>query len=130
MVVRLPYTPFVTYTFHYILGNYFHNLHLIFSLCIILCILLSVFYVLIHALCVSVHFRAISKCSHIIQKFIKGVLEDILLSLKANGDRDRGSVYRGFVEEPYHRLLPCSLYIELFHASISIYTESTSSSLW
>ena len=49
---------------------------------------------------------------------------------KANGDRDRGSVYRGFVEEPYHRLLLCSLYIELFHASISIYTESTSSSLW
>ena len=25
VVVRLPYTPFVTYTFHYILGNYFHN---------------------------------------------------------------------------------------------------------
>ena len=100
------------------------------TLCIILCILLSVFYVLIHALCVSVHFRAISKCYHKYQKLIKGVLEDILLSLKADGDRDRGSVYRGFVEEPYHRLLPCSLYIELFHVSISIYTESTSSSLW
>ena len=130
MVVRLPYTPFVTYTFHYILGNYFHNLRLILPCVSFLCILLSVFYVLIHALCVSVHFRAISTCSYNNQKFIKGVLQDILLSLKADGNRDRGSVYRGFVEEPYHRLLPCSLYIELFHASISIYTESTSSSLW
>ena len=52
------------------------------TLCIILCILLSVFYVLIHALCVSVHFRAISKCYHKYQKLIKGVLEDILPSLR------------------------------------------------
>ena len=56
--------------------------------------------------------------------------EEFLVSLKADGNRDRGSVYLGRVEEPYHRLLPCSLYIELFHASISIYTESTYSSLW
>ena len=67
---------------------------------------------------------------YIESEVIKRVLQDILLSLKADGSRDRGSVYRGFVEEPYHRLLPCSLYIELFHASISIYTDSTSSSLW
>ena len=50
---------------------------------------------------------------------------EFLISLKADGEkRDRGSVYLGRVEEPYHRLLPCSLYIELFHASISIYTEA------
>ena len=66
----------------------------------------------------------------IILKVIKEVAEEFLFSLKADGDRDRGSVYLGRVEEPYHRLLPCSLYIELFHASISIYTESTYSSLW
>ena len=80
VVVRLPYTPFVAYTFHYILGNYFHNLHLILPCVSFLCILLSVFYVLIHALYVSVHFRAISTCSYNNQKFIKGVLQDILLS--------------------------------------------------
>ena len=78
----MPYTPFVTYTFHYILGNYFHIFHLILPCVSFLCILLSVFYVLIHALCVSVHFRAISKCYHNYQKLIKGVLEDILLSLR------------------------------------------------
>ena len=39
VVVRLPYTPFVTYTFHYILGNYFHNLHLILP-----CVSFYVFY--------------------------------------------------------------------------------------
>ena len=72
----------------------------------------------------------IYKCYYYYPKLIKEVSEDILFSLKADGDRDRGSVCLGFVEEPYHRLLPCSLYIELFHASISIYTESTSSSLW
>ena len=78
----MPYTPFVTHTFHYILGNYFHIFHLILPCVSFLCILLSVFYVLIHALCVSVHFRAISKCYHKYQKLIKGVLEDILLSLR------------------------------------------------
>ena len=83
------------------------------------------FYVLIHALCVSVHFRAIYKCYCYHWKVIKEVSEEFLFSLKADGDRDRGSVYLGLVEEPYHRLLLCSLYIELFHASISIYTEST-----
>ena len=40
------------------------------------------FYVLIHALCVSVHFRAICKCYYNYQKLIKGVSEDILLSLR------------------------------------------------
>ena len=32
--------------------------------------------------------------------------EEFLVSLKADGERDRGSVYLGRVEEPYHRLLP------------------------
>ena len=63
MVVRLPYTPFVTHTFYYILGNYFHSIHLLLPCVSYLCILLSVFYVLINALCVSVHFRAVSKCA-------------------------------------------------------------------
>ena len=57
-----------------------------FSLNITLCIIFMYFikcifynfYVLIHALCVSVHFRAICKCYYNYQKLIKGVSEDIL----------------------------------------------------
>ena len=42
------------------------------------------FYVLIHALCVSVHFRAIYKCYYYYSKLIKEVSEDILCSFKAD----------------------------------------------